>query len=64
MTGEVTLVYDDGTVTARLHGIATQITIGAEQLALVAKKKNKTQAENSRYGMCRIRVCAAERALL
>ena len=41
MTGEVTLVYDDGTVTARLHGIATQITIGAEQLALVAKKKTE-----------------------
>ena len=39
MQGEVTIVHDDGTVTVRLHGFATPITIGAEHLALVAKKK-------------------------
>ena len=38
-TGEVTLVHDDGRVTVRLHGFATLITIGAEHLDRVAKKK-------------------------
>ena len=40
LTGEVTLLHDDGTVTVRLHGLPLPITIGAEHLALVAKKKS------------------------
>ena len=39
LTGEVTLIHDDGRVTVRLHGFSSPITISAEHLALVAKKK-------------------------
>ena len=39
LTGEVTLVHDDGRVTLRLHGFGPPITTGVEHLALVAKKK-------------------------
>ena len=35
MQGEVTIVHDDGTVTLRLHGFNTPITIGAEHLSLI-----------------------------
>ena len=39
MTGEVTLVHDDGAVTVRLHGFGTPITTSGEHLALVVKRK-------------------------
>ena len=39
MTGEVTLVHDDGTVTVRLHGYDVPLTTRGEHLSLVAKKK-------------------------
>ena len=38
MTGEVTL-HDDGTVTVRLHGYSVPITVYAEHLSLIAKRK-------------------------
>jgi hypothetical protein len=31
LTGEVTMVHDDGSVTVRLHGYGVPVTIGAEQ---------------------------------
>jgi hypothetical protein len=39
MTGEVTRVHNDGTVTVRLHGLGYPVTIGSEHLSLVAKRK-------------------------
>lgn len=39
LTGEVTHVHDDGTVTVRLHGYDFPITTRGEHLQLVAKKK-------------------------
>jgi hypothetical protein len=33
MTGEVTLVHDDGTVTVRLHGYDVPVTTRGERLA-------------------------------
>jgi hypothetical protein len=41
MTGEVTRVNDDGTVTVRLHGFEYPITTRGEHLALVAKRTAK-----------------------
>jgi hypothetical protein len=40
MQGEVTIVHDDGTVTARLHGYDVPVTTRGEHLSLVAKKKS------------------------
>jgi hypothetical protein len=39
LQGEVTLVHDDGTVTVRVHGFGTPLTIGSEHLSLVAKRR-------------------------
>jgi hypothetical protein len=39
LQGEVTHVHGDGTVTVRLHGYSTPITLRSEHLSLVAKKK-------------------------
>ena len=39
MTGEVTLVHDDGTVTVRLHGYDVPVTTRGEDLSLIAKKR-------------------------
>jgi hypothetical protein len=39
MTGEVTIVHDDGTVTIRLHGYDIPVTTRAEHLSLIAKSK-------------------------
>ena len=41
MTGEVTLIHDDGTVTLWLHGYDIPLTVRAEHLSLIAKKKAK-----------------------
>ena len=37
MTGDVTLIHDDGTVTLRLHGYDYPLTVRAEHLSLIAK---------------------------
>jgi hypothetical protein len=37
--GEVTMVHEDGTVTVRLHGFDYPVTVSAEHLSLIAKKK-------------------------
>jgi hypothetical protein len=39
MTGEVTRLNDDGTVTVRLHGYDVAVTTRGEHLSLVAKRK-------------------------
>jgi hypothetical protein len=39
MTGEVTIVHDDGKVTVRLHGYDVPVTTRSEHLSLVAKRK-------------------------
>ena len=39
MTGEVTIVHDDRTVTVWLHGYGVPITTTGEYLSLVAKRK-------------------------
>ena len=39
MTGEVTAVHDDGTITVWLHGYSVPITTTGERLSLVAKKR-------------------------
>ena len=41
MTGEVTIVHDDGTVTVRLHGYDIPLTTRGEHLALVVKRKQR-----------------------
>ena len=41
MTGEITRINDDGTVTLRLHGFDYPITTRGEHLSLVAKKKTE-----------------------
>jgi hypothetical protein len=39
MTGEVTRVNDDGTVTVRLHGLHYPVTTTGERLSLIAKRQ-------------------------
>jgi hypothetical protein len=39
LTGEVTIVHDNRTVTVRVHGYGTPVTVGAEHLSLIAKRK-------------------------
>ena len=39
MTGEVTLIHDDGTVTMRLHAYSLPITTTGEHLRPVARHK-------------------------
>ncbi len=39
LTGEVTLVHDDGTVTISLHGYVYPLTLRAEHLSLIAKSR-------------------------
>ena len=39
MTGEVTIIHDDGRVTLRLHGYDTPVTVRAEHSSLIAKQK-------------------------
>jgi hypothetical protein len=38
MTGEVTIVHDDGSVTVRVLGIGSPVTIGTEHLSLIASR--------------------------
>ncbi len=38
LTGEVSIVHDDGKVTLRLKGFDIPITIRAEHLSLIAKR--------------------------
>ena len=39
VTGEVTLVHGDGTVTVRLHGYDVPVTTRGEHLSLITKRK-------------------------
>ena len=39
LTAEVSIVHDDGTVTIWLHGYSVPITLRAEHLSLIAKRK-------------------------
>jgi hypothetical protein len=39
MTGEITHVHDDGTVTVRVQGLGYPVTIVSEHLSLVAKRR-------------------------
>ena len=39
LTGEITRINDDGTVTLRLHGFDYPVTIRPENLSLIAKRK-------------------------
>ena len=41
LTGEVTMVHDDGTVTINLHGYDYPLTLRAEHLSLIAKSKKR-----------------------
>ena len=41
LTGEVTMVHDDGTVTISLHGYVYPLTLRGEHLSLIAKSKAK-----------------------
>ncbi len=41
MQGEVSAVHDDGMVTVWLHGYSAPLTVRAEHLTLVAKKKQE-----------------------
>jgi hypothetical protein len=52
MQGEVTLVYDDGTVTVRLHDHDVPVTRRGKHLQLVAKRK---------AGECRESRCSTSR---
>ncbi len=41
LTGEVTMVHDDGTVTISLHGYVYPLTLRAEHLSFIAKSKKR-----------------------
>ena len=42
LTGEVTMVHDDGTVTISLHGYVYPLTLRGEHLSLIAKSKGRS----------------------
>jgi hypothetical protein len=47
MTGEVTRVNDDGTVTVRLHGLHYPVTTTGEHLSMIAKRQPAEQQEDT-----------------